>query len=273
MTNVLYAIIVLGVMGAAFGLALAVASKVFAVEVDPREEAISGVLPGANCGGCGYPGCGGYASAVVAGEAPVNKCAAGGADVAAQIAAIMGVEAGNSERMVAQVMCSGGNGNVVKKYQYSGVTDCAAANLLSGKGENACAHACLGLGSCVKACAFDAIHVVNGAAVVDHEKCVGCMSCAAVCPKHVIAEVPYAAQVTVPCSSKDKGAATRKACAVGCIGCKLCERTCESDAIHVVDNCAVIDYAKCTNCGACAEKCPRKIIVNNGKVVVEQAAG
>lgn len=272
MTNVIYAIVVLGVMGAAFGLALAVASKVFAVEVDPREEAIAGLLPGANCGGCGYPGCGGYAAAVAAGEAPTNKCAAAGAEVAAQIAEIMGVEAGSTERMVAQVMCSGGNGNAVKKYIYSGVQDCAAANMLAGRGDNACAFACLGLGSCVNACAFDAIHVENGAAVVDHEACVGCMACAGVCPKNIIAAVPYAAQVTVPCSSKDKGAVTRKACAVGCIGCKMCERACESDAIHVVDNVAVIDYAKCTNCGACAAKCPRKIIVNNGEAVVVEAA-
>ena len=134
---------------------------------------------------------------------------------------------------------------------------------------------CKGCGLCIAFCpkkVFEA-DFEGKSVVVNPDECVGCMSCAAVCPKHVIAEVPYAAQVTVPCSSKDKGAATRKACAVGCIGCKLCERTCESDAIHVVDNCAVIDYAKCTNCGACAEKCPRKIIVNNGKVVVEQAAG
>ena len=259
--SIAYPVIVLSVMGAAFGLLLAVASKVFAVEVDERQEQIVGVLPGANCGGCGYAGCSAYASAVVAGEAPCNKCAAGGNEAASKIAAIMGMEAAETERCVALVKCSGYAGHAQKKFEYSGITDCLAAMRLGGgQGPNECPNGCIGFGTCVAACPFDAIHIENGIAHVDHEKCVGCMTCAAACPKHVIVKVPYEADITVACSSTQKGAALRKYCDIGCLGCKLCEKTCEHDAIHVVDNLAFIDYSKCVSCGKCVAKCPRHLI-------------
>jgi len=261
MMSIVYPVLVLGVMGAAFGALLAFASKIFYVEVDERQEAIAGVLPGANCGGCGYAGCSAYAAAVVAGEAPVNKCAAGGADAAAQIASIMGVEAGSAERMVAFVKCSGTDGKVQKKFEYSGITDCLAAMRLGGgQGPNECSKGCMGFGNCVAACPFDAIHIVDGVAKVDHEKCVGCMSCAAACPKKLIEQVPYDAKVLVGCNSTDKGAAVRKNCQVGCIGCGICAKNCPHEAITVVDFVARIDYSKCQDCGKCAEVCPRKII-------------
>ena len=260
MTTVVIAVAILGIMGAVFGLVLAIASKVFHVETDPREEAISECLPGANCGGCGYPGCGGYASAVVKGEAPVNACAAGGAAVAAKIAEIMGVEAGDTTRCVAQVLCSGTTGHTGKKYEYVGLQDCMSASLAMAGGPNECPYGCLGFGSCVTACPFGAMSVVDGVAKVNKEVCVGCMKCAAACPKKLIVKVPYDATVSVGCKSTEKGGVLRKYCDVGCIGCKLCEKACEFDAIHVVDNLASIDYSKCTSCGACASKCPRKII-------------
>ncbi len=263
MMNIIYPVAVLSIMGAAFGLLLAIAAKVFSVEVDEREELIIGVLPGANCGGCGFPGCSGYAAAVVAGNAPVNKCAAGGQAVASQIAEIMGQEAGEMQRMVALVRCSGTEGHRATKFDYSGIDDCVAAMRLGGnQGPIQCVNGCIGLGTCVKACKFDAIHIVDGIAKVDHEKCTGCLACATACPKKIIGEVPYDANVTVPCGATAKGAVTRKQCDYGCIGCKICEKTCEFDAIHVVDNHAYIDYSKCTGCGKCAEKCPRKIIHN-----------
>jgi electron transport complex protein RnfB len=273
MTNVLYAVLVLGILGAVFGLVLAIAAKAFAVEVDERQEAIAGVLPGANCGGCGFAGCGAYAAAVVAGKAGITACAAGGNAVAEKIAEIMGMEAGEVERSVAMVKCSGGCGVAKEKFDYSGIPDCTAAMRLGGnKGPKECAFSCLGLGTCVKACAFDAIHVVDGVAKVDKEKCVGCMACATACPKNVITKVPYAAPVHVVCNSKDKGAVVRKICDVGCIACKICEKACEFDAIHVVDNVAVIDYAKCTGCGKCAAKCPRHIISDANPPAVEESA-
>lgn len=258
--TILYAVLVLGVLAAIFGFILAVAAKVFYVEKDPREEAIAEVLPGANCGGCGYPGCGGYAVAVVKGIASVSACAAGGSEVAEKIASIMGVDAGAAVRTVAMVQCAGTTQCTKKKFDYVGLEDCLAATLVGAGGPNGCNYGCMGLGSCVKACPFDAMHIVDGIAKVDKEACVGCMACADACPKKLIVPVPYAATVTVPCNSKDKAIVLRKHCDVGCIGCKLCEKACEFDAIHVVDNVATIDQEKCTSCGKCVAKCPRKII-------------
>ncbi len=260
MSTLIIGVVVLAVLGIIFGIILAVAAKIFAVEKDPREEAIADALPGANCGGCGYPGCGGYAAAVVGGTAPVNACAAGGAAVAEIIGEIMGVTVSAGRREVAQVMCSGTSGRVKQKYDYIGIADCNSAALIGGGGPNACAFGCLGFGTCMSACKFGALTVKDGVAHVNRALCTGCMQCAEVCPKHLISKVPYDVQVLVPCNSKDKGAATRTACEVGCIACKLCEKSCEYDAIHVENNIAVIDYDKCTACGACVEKCPRHII-------------
>lgn len=257
MQTVIIAIVVLAALGAIFGLVLAFAAKAFAVEKDPREEAIAEVLPGANCGGCGFPGCGGYAAAVAAGKAPVNACAAGGAAVAAKIGEIMGVAAGDSVKKLAQVHCTGCGQNY-KKYEYVGLHDCVAASLLPGGGELGCAYGCLGLGSCEKACPFDAIHVVEGVAQVDEDKCKSCGKCVDVCPKHIIALVPYKTRrhVAIRCSSHDKGPDVRKNCDNGCIGCTLCAKSCPKEAISMIDNLAVIDYDKCIGCGICAQKCP-----------------
>lgn len=273
MQTVIIAIVVLAALGAIFGLVLAFAAKAFAVEKDPREEAIAEVLPGANCGGCGFPGCGGYAAAVAAGKAPVNACAAGGAAVAAKIGEIMGVAAGDSVKKLAQVHCTGCGQNY-KKYEYVGLHDCVAASLLPGGGELGCAYGCLGLGSCEKACPFDAIHVVEGVAQVDEDKCKSCGKCVDVCPKHIIALVPYKTRrhVAIRCSSHDKGPDVRKNCDNGCIGCTLCAKSCPKEAISMIDNLAVIDYDKCIGCGICAQKCPRKLITVDGKVPVVKPA-
>jgi len=267
METVLIALAVLAVLGAIFGAILAFASKVFAVEKDPREEAIAGCLPGANCGGCGFPGCGGYAAAVVKGEAPVNACAAGGEAVAAKIAEIMGVSAGESVKKVAVVHCSGGGADKAK-YEYIGVHDCLAAAKLPGGGPLACAYGCLGMGTCEKVCPFDAIHVVDGVAKVDEDKCKACNKCVDVCPRHIIALEPYKTKrhVSIPCSSKAKGPAVTKVCADGCIGCSMCAKACPKEAINMVDNLAVIDYDKCIGCGLCAQKCPRHLITVDGVV-------
>ena len=259
MVNILYAIIVLGVLGGVFGIVLAVASKVFAVDKDERLELIEASLPGANCGGCGYAGCSAYAQAIVENGAPTNACSAGGDSVAKKIANIMGVEQQNSEKKVALVRCSGGC-NANKKFEnYQGLHDCVAASKILG-GNTQCSYACLGFGTCLSACKFEAISIINGVAIVNPEKCTGCMACSKVCPRNIIAPKPYGNNVYVPCHSIDKGADTRKYCTVGCIGCKICEKTCQFDAIHVENNLASIDYSKCTECGACIEKCPRKII-------------
>ncbi|MDR0857873.1 MAG: RnfABCDGE type electron transport complex subunit B, partial [Oscillospiraceae bacterium] len=254
---------VLGGLGAVFGAALSYASQVFAVETDPREGEILEVLPGANCGGCGFAGCANYASAVVSGEAAPNLCVPGGADVTAQVAAVMGVEADAPERVVAFVRCSGGVRSE-RQYDYSGLGDCFAALNAIGGGPLTCRFGCLGLGSCTRICPEGALSLVNGVAFVDRERCTACGQCVTHCPKHLITRIPYNAAIRVGCNSHAKGAALRKLCEAGCIGCGICAKNCPANAISLDDNLAVIDYEKCTHCGLCAEKCPRKIIEVEG---------
>lgn len=260
MKTILFAILVLGVLGGAFGALLAFASRIFHVEVDPRQEAVRSCLAGANCGGCGYPGCDGYAAAVAAGDAPANKCVAGGAETAAKIAEIMGVSAETAEKKYAFVPCSGSEGVSKNRFNYSGPMDCRAATLFGGKSNKLCPFACMGLGNCMRECSFGAIDIVNGVAKVDRASCVGCGACIDACPKGIIQLIPESQRVLPVCSSKEKGAAVMKACSAGCIGCMKCQRECPSGAITVTDNLAKIDASKCTACGHCIEICPRKII-------------
>ena len=196
--DILIAIAILGGLGLGFGLVLAAASKVFYVETDPRLEQLNECLPGANCGGCGYPGCGGYAEAVLKGEAEIGKCASGGNECAQNMAAIMGVQAEAVTRKVALVRCSGAkfydkSGNMVAgskvKANYEGFKDCVAASRVGGSGPLSCKFGCLGYGTCVKACKYDAIRIVKGVAHVDEDLCVGCMACASVCPRNLIVPV------------------------------------------------------------------------------------
>lgn len=257
-TGILIATAIVGGAGLLIGIALGFAARIFAVEVDEREVLIREKLPGNNCGGCGYAGCDALAKAIAAGEAPVHGCPVGGADVAAAIGEIMGTTA-KVTKMVAFVKCRGNCNVAVEKYEYKGSMNCREAAIVSG-GPKGCVYGCMGLGSCVQVCDFDAISVVDGIAQVDPEKCAACQKCISWCPKKLIALVPYEQVQRVQCSSKEKGKDVKQVCKVGCIGCKLCERSCEYDAIHVIDNVAEIDYTKCTGCGKCAEKCPSKII-------------
>ena len=269
MIDILIAIGILGGLGLIFGLVLAAASKVFYVETDPRLDKLNECLPGANCGGCGYAGCGGYAEAVLNGEAPIGKCASGGNECAQAMAAIMGVKAEEVTRKVALVRCSGEkrydkSGNLVAgakiKAEYEGFHDCVAASKIGGNGPLSCKFGCLGFGTCVKACKYDAISVVNGVARVNEDRCVGCMACASVCPRNLIVPVEPNRNVVIACASLAKGAVTTRGCTVGCIGCGLCKKICPKDAITIEKNLAVIDYSKCDNCGLCATVCPKKLI-------------
>ena len=253
MKEILYAVLVLGVMGALLGGVLAIASKVFAVKVDERLPKLTEALPGANCGGCGFAGCGAYAQAVLDGKAPIGLCAAGGAEAAKKMSEIMGVQAVEVEKTVAMVKCRGKNH--LAKGVYDGIADCRSAMFVTGNGPTACPSGCLGFGTCVSVCKFDAIHIVEGVARVDADKCTGCMQCVQVCPRKVIVPVSYHADIIVACSNHERGALTRKVCDVGCIGCHLCERQCDYDAIHVLHNLATIDYNKCVSCGRCAAVC------------------
>ncbi len=257
--TVLIPVLIFAGLGLFFGVVLAIASKVFAVKTDERIPKIVDALPGANCGGCGFSGCSALAENIVAGKAGCNACAAGGDEVAAKIAAIMGVPAEKSVRRHAQVMCSGGAGTAKLRYLYEGANDCLSASRLVG-GDKMCPFGCIGLGSCVSACKFGAISVETGVAKVDPEKCTACGACAAKCPKKIIRVIPADAVYYVGCMSHEKGLDARNHCDAACIGCKMCEKVCPTGAISVNDCLASIDPAKCIGCGACEAKCPRKII-------------
>ena len=260
-TGIIMAAVIVGGTGLFIGIFLGLADKKLTVKVDEKEEAILGVLPGNNCGGCGYPGCSGLAAAIAKGEAPVDQCPVGGAPVAAKIGAIMGQEVKETARQVAFVKCAGTCDKTTVKYEYTGVEDWEMMAFIPGSGAKHRTFGCQGFGSCVKACPFDAIHIVNGIAVVDQEACKACGKCVAKCPRHLIELVPYDKQTRVACSSHAKGKAVTAACELGCIGCKKCEKNCPSEAITVTDFCAHIDYDKCTGCGKCKEVCPRHVIL------------
>ena len=268
MVEILIGIGILGGLGLVFGLILSAASKVFYVETDPRLDQLNECLPGANCGGCGYAGCGGYAEAVLKGEAEIGLCASGGNECSQAMGEIMGVKVGDVARKVALVRCSGykgvdEEGNVLgakMKAEYEGFHDCLAASKVGGNGPLACKFGCLGFGNCVKACKYDAIHVVNGVAKVDPEKCTGCMACSKMCPRELNIPVDYDKHVVIACASHAKGAVTVRGCSQGCIGCGLCVKISPHDAIKVENNLATIDYSICTSCGLWAAVCPKTLI-------------
>ena len=257
--ELIWPVTTLGGLAFFFGIVLSYASKKFAVEVDPKVEEIKLLLPGANCGACGYAGCDALAEAVASGLAPANACPVCSSDICEKIADVMGVDVDDNERMVARVICSGDKTNAKDKYYYQGIEDCKAAQMLSN-GPKACVFGCTGLGTCERVCPFDAIHVVNGVAVVDEEKCTACKKCIEACPKNIIELVPVSKEVRVLCKNIDKGKAVMEVCKVGCIGCQRCVKACKFDAMTFENNLAKIDYSKCTNCMVCAEVCPTKTI-------------
>lgn len=245
-----------GAVGLLLGLFLGVASEKFKVEVDEKEAKVREALPGNNCGGCGYAGCDALAKAIAKGEAKINQCPVGGAPCAEKIAAIMGVDAGDdNDRKVAFVRCQGDCNTAKQLYSYSGIADCRDLSVVPNGSEKSCQYACAGYGTCVKVCQFDAIHIVNGVAVVDKEKCTGCGACSAICPKHIIDLVPAKKRTLVACSSHLKGKAVKDACTKGCIGCGICVKTCPFEGIEIIDNLAVMND-NCKDCGLCSKKCP-----------------
>jgi len=260
--SIIYSGLSIGGLGLVFGLGLGVAAKVFEVKVDPLIPVVRDALPGANCGACGFAGCDAYAKAVVEEGAEISRCPVGGPDLVVELSKIMGVEPVEVAKQVAFVKCQGTCTNAKEKYIYDGVMDCKNATFLQGKGSKGCEYGCLGLGSCVKACEFDAIDIVDGIAVINKDKCVACGQCVLECPKNLIEIIPDDSKVRVACASLDKGKPVKDNCSTGCIACRMCVKACEFDAISVENNIAHIDYDKCTQCGACVEKCPTKAIIN-----------
>ena len=260
--NIVIAVIVVTVIGILCAVMLSVASKVMTVKVDERVTKVRECLPGANCGGCGFAGCDGYAAALVEDpDMPLTMCAPGGAAAAKAIGAVLGKEAGEVVPMTAVIHCKGDCNATSDKMEYHGIESCTAAKLMFG-GAGKCTFGCMGLGDCAAACPSDAICIENGIAHVDPRACIGCGVCAKTCPNGIISILPSDVAVKVSCSNKDKGAAVRQKCTAGCIGCGMCMRNCPEGAITVANNLASIDYSKCTGCGTCKSVCPVKCIVD-----------
>ena len=269
MNFILIAVIVLGAIGLIAAIVLFAASKKFAVYEDPRIAQVGELLPGANCGGCGFPGCSGMAEAIVkgadAGSLDGLMCPVGGADTMGRVADLLEMTIADTESMVAVVRCNGSCEHRAKIVEYAGLRTCAAMHAC-GAGETACGFGCLGCGDCVEACQFGAISVnpETGIPEVDDEKCTSCGACVKACPRGIIElrkKGPKSRRVYVSCVNKDKGPAAMKACAVSCIGCGKCEKECAFGAITVENNLAYIDFTKCRLCRKCEKVCPKHAIV------------
>ncbi|MDD5079613.1 MAG: RnfABCDGE type electron transport complex subunit B [Candidatus Omnitrophica bacterium] len=257
--DILLPVMSLGLLGLLFGIGLAFASKKFEVKVDPRLEKIQGILPGVNCGACGQAGCAGFAEALLEGKVLADGCKVADDKVKEAIAVLLGQKLEKKIKKVARLRCNGGK-KVKDRFIYKGVKDCLSAKLHLG-GQKQCLEGCLGFGTCAKACPFSAITMSEeGLPVVDIQKCKACNKCAQVCPKKLFSLVPINNKVIAACSLHEPGKDTKTVCPVGCIACKICEKACKYDAIHVIDYLAVIDHNKCTSCGECVKVCPAKTI-------------
>lgn len=258
-TVVLLTLAVLGGIAVVFGVAIVYISKVFAIKEDTRVTEILGHLPNANCGGCGYPGCAGFAAALLEGKAKTGDCGQVTSAAKSEINNILGVESdGDTGPTVAVVACSGGN-KCQDKCSYQGYGDCVSQSSLA-HGRKACAAGCMGSGSCAYVCPTDAITLKDGVAAVTDELCISCGVCIQTCPKKIIKRMPKEAKVYLACSSLERGKDVSSVCSAGCIGCGLCQKACNYGAIIMKNNVPVFDYSKCTACLACAQKCPRKVI-------------
>ena len=268
MNFILIAVIVLGAIALVSAVVLYITSKRFAVYEDPRLETITEALPGANCGGCGFPGCGGMADALVkgadAGSIEGLFCPVGGQKVMENVADLLGMTVEKTDPMVAVVRCNGTCETRPRIAEYNGLRTCAAIHA-TGAGETACGFGCLGCGDCVSACQFEAIHMnpETGLPEVDDEKCTACGACVKACPRSIIElrkKGPKNRRIYVQCVNKDKGPAAMKACKVSCIACGKCFKACKFDAITIENNLSYIDYNKCKMCRKCVNECPTHAI-------------
>jgi len=259
--NIIFiAVISVTTIGVLCAAILCIASKFMHVKTDERVAQLEEIMPGANCGACGFPGCSGYAKALVAGEAKANQCPPGGTELVAKISAILGVEAESLERKIAVVYCSGDVKARQKKMEYKGIQSCTAAKQLFA-GENACAFGCLGYGDCKIVCPSNAICMEKGLARIITGNCNGCSLCVKACPNHIISIENASTPVFVLCKNTEKGAVARKKCTSACIACTKCVKECPDGAIAIEDNLAKIDYNKCSGCGKCVDVCITKCIM------------
>lgn len=265
---IFYSVISLGTVAAFSAVILFIIAKKFKVEEDPRIDVVAELLPGANCGGCGYPGCRGLAEALVkgadAGSIAGLNCPAGGA--MDEIGKALGLEVATSDPTVAVLLCGGTHEKASKKTDFDGPSKCSIAHTVFS-GEKGCPYGCLGFGDCVKVCAFGAMHMdeSTGLPVIDEAKCVSCGACVKACPRKIIEIRPVgrkSRRVWVNCKNTEKGAAAMKVCKAACIGCGKCVKECpEKVSAITLDNfLAYIDPKKCIACGKCVVVCPTKAI-------------
>ncbi|MCL2601827.1 MAG: RnfABCDGE type electron transport complex subunit B [Treponema sp.] len=260
MNTIFIAVFSVTIVGASCAIMLCIAAKVMHVHVDERLELLHEIMPGVNCGACGYPGCTAYAEAMLSNSSvKTNLCTPGGADVAAKVSAVLGIEAESVEKKIAVVRCSGDCQSHERKMEYSGIQSCQAAKHLFG-GEGACAFGCIGYGDCKVVCPTGAICIEDSLARVIPELCTGCGLCVKACPNDLITIESSTAPVAVLCSSIEKGAIVRGKCSSGCIACTKCVRECPERAITIEENLAIIDYNKCIGCEHCVDVCITKCI-------------
>ena len=268
--SITHAIIIVTVIGVLTGILLTLASKFLGVKVNEKVIKVREVLPGANCGACGFAGCDDYAAKVASDiTIKTNLCTPGGSAVAMEISQILGVDFEAAEGRHAILKCGGSRERTNYVMEYQGYQSCAA-NKLFYRGRGACDKGCLGFGDCVAVCQYNAIKVENGLAHINKNMCIGCGQCVKACPNGLIEVVPNNARIVVTCSATEGPKATKENCSNGCVSCKICEKTCKFDAIHVIDSHAVIDYEKCKNCGMCVNVCPRKTIKKYSATVTKK---
>ena len=255
----LEAVLTLVGIGLIASLCLGLAARKFAVKVDPRLQKLQDIVPNANCGACGFPGCSGFCEALLTGKAEINDCSVGDDDLKENIAGILGLDFHAAERRVATIRCQGMFSKAINRFEYRGVPSCRAAQMVGG-GQKACTYGCLGFGDCLRACPFGAIELVDGLSRVSEDICTACGKCVRACPRDIIQIHPTNKKVIVLCCSHDKGGKVKKICQVGCIGCKKCFKTCPFEAINFQDFKSEIVWEKCTNCGLCASVCPMNAI-------------
>ena len=272
--RILSSVLSTSIFASLLGVGLAVASKKFQVNRSPVMEKLLSILPGFNCGVCGYSGCEAYATALAEEkDTEPGRCCPGGSRVANTVSQILGIESvENTKRMVAHLACQGGDGIAAKDFLYQGYADCEAVKI-HFEGDKGCKHGCLGLGSCVRACPVHAIsYSDNGLVHVDQSRCIACRICVTVCPSKVMKMIPADAQWFVACNSTDKAKDTKALCSMGCIGCRICERKFPDSGFTVANNLASLTYKQDKVAGSAdaAEACPSNCIlrINDGKEAI-----
>jgi len=267
-TAILKSLAGLGGLSLVFGVVLALAFKKLSVKISEQEKRLKEILPGVNCGACGFPGCEAYAHALAAEKDGVaaNLCTAGGSETAKKIGEILGIKVEATEPQICVLRCRGGINDAVEKFEYRGPGDCRSNYILLG-GNKACEYGCLGGGHCAAVCPFGAITMgPDRLPIIDPDKCTACGVCVRECPRQVLELIPRSQLIFLACKTLDKGKAVKNVCKVGCIGCTLCVKVCPYEgAIAMQGNLPKIDFEKCTSCGICFHKCPTKSFVDRAK--------